>query len=88
MTLEFQILGPLEARRGDIRVPLKGHKQRLLLATLLLRANETVSSDRLIEALWGEAPPPTAGKALQMHVSQLRDLLEPDRARGSGANSS
>jgi DNA-binding SARP family transcriptional activator len=83
VTLEFQILGPLEARRGDTRLPLKGHKQRLLLATLLLRANEVVSSDRLIEALWGEAPPATAGKALQMHVSQLRDLLEPERARGS-----
>jgi DNA-binding SARP family transcriptional activator len=76
--MEFKILGPLELRRGDQQLACKGAKQRLLLAALLLHPNEVVSSDRLIEALWGEQPPPTATKALQMHVSQLRRLLEPD----------
>src|SRR3954449_12538864 len=76
--MEFKILGPLELRRGDQQLACKGAKQRLLLAVLLLHPNEVVSSDRLIEALWGEQPPPTASKALQMHVSQLRRLLEPD----------
>ena len=81
--MDFKILGPLEVREGDRRLSCKGAKQRLLLATLLLRAGETVSSDHLIEALWGESPPETADKALQMHVSQLRKLLEPERAPGS-----
>ena len=81
--MDFKILGPLEVREGDRRLSCKGPKQRLLLAALLLRAGETVSSDRLIEALWGESPPETADKALQVHVSQLRKLLEPERTPGS-----
>src|SRR4051794_5930799 len=76
--MEFKILGPLEVRQNAQLVACKGAKQRLLLATLLLNANQVVSSDRLIDALWGEEPPATAQKALQMHVSQLRRLLEPD----------
>ena len=75
--MEFRILGPLEIRQNGRSLPCKGAKQRLLLATLLLHPNEVVSSDRLIDALWGEDPPPTAAKALQVHVSQLRRLLEP-----------
>ena len=81
--MEFKILGPLEVREGDRRLACRSPKQRLLLGILLLNANETVSSDRLTEALWGERPPQGAGKALQMHVSQLRDLLEPERTRGA-----
>jgi DNA-binding SARP family transcriptional activator/pimeloyl-ACP methyl ester carboxylesterase len=80
--MEFKILGPLEAREGDRVLACKAAKQRLLLGVLLLHANEVVSSDRLVEALWGERPPATGSKALQMHVSELRDLLEPERARG------
>jgi DNA-binding SARP family transcriptional activator len=75
--MDFRILGPLEIRQNEQPLPCKGAKQRLLLAVLLLRANEVVSSDHLIDALWAENPPPTANKALQMHVSQLRRLLEP-----------
>jgi DNA-binding SARP family transcriptional activator len=78
--MEFKILGPLEVRRDDRLVAPAGAKQRLLLAVLLLHPNEVVSSDRLIEALWGERPPGGAAKALQMHVSQLRKLLAPDRS--------
>jgi DNA-binding SARP family transcriptional activator len=81
--MDFRILGPLEVRQDGHPLPCRGTKQRLLLAVLLLRANEVVSSDLLIEALWGEKPPPTAPKALQMHVSQLRRLLDPGRAAGS-----
>src|SRR5436309_71821 len=77
--MEFGILGPLEVRReGDV-LPLGGAEQRALLAILLLNANRVVSSDRLIDALWEDAPPETARKALQVHVSQLRKLLGPDR---------
>ena len=76
--MEFRILGPLEIRSDSgLKHDLAG-KQRALLAVLLLHADEAVSTDRLIDALWGHAPPDTAGKALQVYVSRLRKLLEPD----------
>jgi DNA-binding SARP family transcriptional activator len=80
--LDFRILGPLEVHSADGPLPLGGRKQRALLAVLALHVNEVVSSDRLIEALWGERPPETAAKALQIHVSALRKLLEPARGHG------
>ena len=73
--MEFRILGPLEVVHGDSVIPLAGGKQSALLAVLLLNANEIVSSDRLIEALWGEHPPESGAKALQVRVSQLRKAL-------------
>ncbi len=82
LPMDFRILGPLEVLRGDGSLPLGGAKQRALLAALLLHANEVVSSDRLIEELWGDHPPETGGKALQVRISELRKLLEPDRGRG------
>jgi DNA-binding SARP family transcriptional activator len=54
---------------------LGGVKQRSLLAVLLLNANEVVSAARLIDELWGDAPPATAGKVIQGHVSRLRKEL-------------
>jgi DNA-binding SARP family transcriptional activator len=85
--VEFRILGPLEVVDGGRRVMLGGARQRALLAILLTRANEFVSSDRLIDELWGERPPRTAVNTLQYHVSQLRKALEPSGAivtRGPG----
>jgi DNA-binding SARP family transcriptional activator/tetratricopeptide (TPR) repeat protein len=75
--MEFRILGALEicSDRGR-KLELAG-KQRALLAVLLLHANEAVSTDRLIEALWGAEPPETAGKAVQVYISRLRKLLDP-----------
>ncbi|TML16844.1 MAG: AfsR/SARP family transcriptional regulator, partial [Actinobacteria bacterium] len=71
----FRILGPLEVVEGDRSLPLGGPRQRALLAILILRANEVVSSERLADQLWGETPPPTAAKAIQVYVSKLRKLL-------------
>jgi DNA-binding SARP family transcriptional activator len=75
--MDYRILGPLEVRAGGRQVPLRGARQRELLAVLLLHANEIVSSDRLIDELWQGDPPPTAAKIVQNSVSQLRKLLEP-----------
>ena len=50
-------------------------KERLVLGVLLLHANEFVSRERLIDDLWGEAPPPTARKAVNVYVSKLRKAL-------------
>jgi DNA-binding SARP family transcriptional activator len=73
--MEFRILGPLEVTDGGRLVVLQGVKQRALLAVLLLHANEVVSSDRLIEELWGAEPPESGVTALQVRVSQLRKAL-------------
>ncbi|MGH3132017.1 MAG: AfsR/SARP family transcriptional regulator, partial [Gaiellaceae bacterium] len=73
--IEFRILGPLEVRSQDRFLRLGGAKQRTLLAVLLLRANEVVAGERLIDELWGARPPATAGKLVQGYVSALRKVL-------------
>jgi DNA-binding SARP family transcriptional activator/tetratricopeptide (TPR) repeat protein len=84
--MEFRVLGPVEAWDGEVQMPIGGPKQRALLALLLLNAGETLSTDRLIDELWGEHPPETAVKGVQVLVSQLRKLLGEQviatRARG------
>ena len=70
--MDFRILGPLDVRDGDQAVALAVGRQRALLALLIVNANETVSTDRIVEELWGEQSPPTAPKVIQNHVSQLR----------------
>jgi DNA-binding SARP family transcriptional activator len=77
--MDFRILGPLEIVEDGRTLDLGGQKQRALLAVLLLHANEVVSSDRLIDALWPERVPETAAKALQVYVSQLRKVLGKER---------
>lgn len=47
--MDYRLLGPLEVRAGDRVVPLGGPRQRAVLAVLLLRANQTVSVDTLID---------------------------------------
>ncbi|MGH3031492.1 MAG: BTAD domain-containing putative transcriptional regulator [Gaiellaceae bacterium] len=73
--MEFRVLGPLEVREGAHSLAVGRGKERALLALLLLHANSVVSKDRLIDALWGETPPPTAPTALQVNVSKLRKTL-------------
>src|SRR2546423_9830339 len=77
--MEFRILGPLEVTVDERALDLGGHKQRTLLALLVMEANRVVSSDRLIDALWEEEPPETAQKALQVYVSQVRKVLGQER---------
>jgi DNA-binding SARP family transcriptional activator len=76
--LEFRILGPLEVADDGELMQLSGQKQRALLALLLLDVNRVVSTDRIVDALWGEEPPRTAATSLQNFVSQLRKLLGSD----------
>ena len=74
--MEFHVLGPLEIVRQGRTLELGTGKQRTLVAALLLHANEVVSTDRLIDALWGETAPATAPKIVQGYVSRLRKVLE------------
>ncbi len=76
---EFRLLGPLEAVVDGKPVQLAAAKPRALLALLLLERNHVVSNERLIDELWGEAPPGQATKTLQVYVSQLRKALGPER---------
>ena len=71
----FSLLGPLTAAVDGTPIELGGQKRRALLAALLLKADEVVTRDDLIDALWGEDPPDTARNTLQVYVSQLRKLL-------------
>ena len=73
--MDYRILGPLEAADGDRPLELGGERQRAVLGYLLLHRNEVVARERLIDELWGENPPPTAGKILQNYVSHLRGAL-------------
>ncbi len=74
--MEFSILGPLRVAGPDGEIEIRAPKQRSLLAMLLLsHRQDVVSAERLIDALWGEHPPPTASKALQVNISQLRRAL-------------
>jgi len=75
----FQVLGPLEATTDDgTPIPLGGTRQRAVLTLLLLRANEVVSTEYLVDALWGERPPPTAKASIQNSISALRRLVGSD----------
>jgi DNA-binding SARP family transcriptional activator len=77
--VEFRILGPLEvlADNGE-PLMLAGAKQRAVLVLMLLRANHVVSTEFLVDALWGEQPPRTATTSLQNSISALRKVLGPD----------
>jgi predicted ATPase/DNA-binding SARP family transcriptional activator len=78
--LDFGVLGPLSVTGPQGTVELGAPKQRALLAVLLLSyRDDAVSADRLVDELWGEDPPPTAAKALQVHISKLRRALGPDQ---------
>ena len=72
--LEFLILGPLEVRTDGRLVPVRGFRQRALLAMLLVHANEVVASGRLLDELWG-AEPGTDTAVLRVRISQLRKAL-------------
>jgi len=79
LAVEFAILGPLKISDGGRELTPGRAKQRALLAMLLLRANEVVGTDQLVEGLWGESPPATAANALHGHVSSLRKRLGVER---------
>jgi DNA-binding SARP family transcriptional activator len=79
--MQIQLLGPVKLSSDDGGVALGGPKPRALLAMLALDAGSTVSADRLIDGLWGDEPPPTAAKMVQLYVSQLRKAMA---ANGEG----
>jgi DNA-binding SARP family transcriptional activator/Tfp pilus assembly protein PilF len=79
---EFSILGPLKVRRSGLVVPVPAPRQRAVLVTLLLHANQVVPVDRLVRLLWSDRPPASARNTLQSLVRRLRILLVPDELPG------
>ena len=77
--MDFRLLGPLEVSDDDRPLALGGVKPRSVLAILLMHANELVTTDQLIDQIWGGTPPARAGKNVQVHISRLRKLLDPGR---------
>ncbi|HEY7621757.1 MAG TPA: BTAD domain-containing putative transcriptional regulator, partial [Solirubrobacteraceae bacterium] len=73
--MQISVLGPVEVTADGHPVVIRKGKPRALLAVLALNEGSTVSNDRLVEALWGEDPPPTAAKMVQLYVSQVRKAL-------------
>ncbi|GIF23569.1 DNA-binding SARP family transcriptional activator/tetratricopeptide (TPR) repeat protein [Actinoplanes tereljensis] len=80
------ILGPLQIWRDGAEIDPGPRQQAFLLSVLLARAGQPISVSELIDLIWGEAAPATAGNVIQKHISVLRRLLEPRlpaRAAGS-----
>ncbi|MFC0546968.1 AfsR/SARP family transcriptional regulator [Kutzneria chonburiensis] len=75
--IEFRVLGPLEVLVDGVARPLPAAKQRLLLGSLLLRANRAVSAAELVDVVWGERPPAGARNTLRTYVMRLRQQLGP-----------
>jgi DNA-binding SARP family transcriptional activator len=77
--MRLRILGPFQLEEGGRRITIGGVRQRAVLASLLLYANEVVPSEQLLVDLWGEDAPPSAANALQAAISRLRRALPPGR---------
>lgn len=73
--MQVRLLGPVEVASGDLTRPVPGLRRKAVLAVLGLHAGQVVSSDHLIDVVWGENAPATALNTLQRHISYLRVLL-------------
>lgn len=80
MTRDYLVLGPLEVRHDGDVVELGSPKQRAVLGALLVAQGSVVSTDRLVDTVWGDDPPEAATTSLQAYISNLRRLLR----RGAG----
>jgi DNA-binding SARP family transcriptional activator/pimeloyl-ACP methyl ester carboxylesterase len=73
--VRISLLGPLRVEHEGHRVAFSAAKERSLLTALALSPGSVLASGALIDALWGECPPASAGKTLQTYVSHLRHQL-------------
>ncbi len=76
--LRLGVLGEIAATRDGVVLQLGGRRQRAVLAALVMARGEAVPADRLVDHVWGEAPPVNPTGTLQSYVSHLRRRLEPD----------
>jgi predicted ATPase/DNA-binding SARP family transcriptional activator len=83
--MQYEVLGEIRVLRAGTPIRLGGRMALRLLAALLVDAPRAVERDTLIERLWGDEPPATATTALQVHVSRLRQVLEPGHRGGASS---
>src|SRR5262245_55328637 len=84
--MRFRMLGPLRVRKGCGWVPIAAEQPRVVLAVLLAEAGSLVSTDSLVDAVWGSRPPRTAANTVAAYVLRLRRLIGSDAliTRGRG----
>src|SRR5262249_24553200 len=75
MDVQISLLGSLQASVDGRAIDLGSPQQRAILALLAIRAGSVVPAETLVDELWPEAPPPTAGKVVQTYISRLRKSL-------------
>lgn len=73
--MQFRLLGSTDVRNAGYRIDITAGRQRILLAALLLRANQAVPAAELADALWGESMPASAQASVQNYVRRLRHAL-------------
>ncbi len=83
MGIDYRLLGRLEVVRDGVSIELGAFRQRALLALLLTHAGSVLSTDRILDDLWGEAGGIDKQSSLWVYVSGLRAALEPGRAKRS-----
>ncbi|MEJ3744929.1 BTAD domain-containing putative transcriptional regulator [Actinomycetes bacterium KLBMP 9797] len=79
--MRIQVLGPVRVWRGEEAIEVARFGPRVMLGLLALAVGRPLSRAELVDALWGQQPPPSAVNTLQTHVKHLRRLLEPQRRR-------
>jgi DNA-binding SARP family transcriptional activator/tetratricopeptide (TPR) repeat protein len=77
--VRFTVLGRVALSVDGVETPVRGRRERAVLATLLAARREVVSVDRLVDNVWGERAPDSAVGSLQVAVSRLRSVIERDR---------
>src|ERR1700755_2367199 len=75
--MDIRVLGPLETFADGTDVTPTSPNQRTVLAVLAAKPDQHVRTDTLIDALWGDGPPPTAEQTVRSYVSRLRVVLGP-----------
>jgi DNA-binding SARP family transcriptional activator len=85
MRVQFSVLGPVRAWRGPVELNVGPNQQRAILTLLLVRANQLVPVDDMMDLLWEEKPPASAVNVVHKYIGSIRRLLEPGlAARASG----
>src|ERR1700733_9604885 len=82
--MRFEVLGPVRGWRGETELGLGSPQQRAVLAMLLLARGRQVALDSLIDGLWEEDVPRSAGGTVRTYISRLRRTFGPDGAGSAG----
>lgn len=74
--VELRVLGPLACLIGGVERPVRGGRKRAILCALASAPNQQLSTDHILDLVWGERWPQTGVRALRVHISELRSQLQ------------